>query len=159
MKTVPGLLTSLSMNARGLWIRELSIDDYDRLIDLWDRSALPYKPHGRDARERIARELQGPSAIFLVAEIDGELVGSVLGTHDGRKGWINRLCVAPEHRGNGIGRELVREVEERLEKLGIEIVTCLIETWNGGSMAFFAALGYVRHDDIVYFSKRKGPEV
>lgn len=147
------------MEERGFRIRRIVIDDYDKLISLWDRSGLPYRPRGRDARERIARELQGPCAVFLAAEVDGGLVGAVLGTHDGRKGWINRLCVAPEHRRKGIGRSLVRAVEERLEEIGIEIVTCLVETWNEESMAFFSSLGYVRHDDIVYFSKRKSPEV
>jgi len=147
------------MNGRGFRIRELSIDDYDALIALWEESGLPYRPAGRDARGHIARELEGPCAIFLVAEIDGELVGAVLGTHDGRKGWINRLSVAPKHRRKGIGRALVQAVEKRLEEIGIEIVTCLVETWNESSMAFFKAIGYVRHDDIVYFSKRKSPDV
>jgi len=77
-------------------IRELSIGDYDALVALWDESGLPYKPAGRDARGHIARELEGPSSIFLVAEVDGKLAGAVLGTHDGRKGWINRLSVAPK---------------------------------------------------------------
>jgi len=147
------------MDGRGFRIRELSIDDYDALVSLWEESGLPYRPGGRDARSRIARELDGPCAIFLVAEIDGELAGGVLGTHDGRKGWINRLSVAPEHRRKGIGTALVQAVEKRLEEIGIEIVTCLVETWNGSSMAFFEEIGYVRHDDIVYFSKRKSPDV
>lgn len=159
LKTLPSPLTSFPMEEGGFLIRELSIDDYDSLVELWNRSGLPYKPAGRDSRGHIARELEGPCSIFLGAEVDGELAGAVLGTHDGRKGWINRLSVAPEHRRKGIGRALVRAVEKRLEGLGIEIVTCLIETWNDRSLAFFDALGYVRHDDILYFSKRKGPEV
>ncbi|RLE35904.1 GNAT family N-acetyltransferase [Candidatus Acetothermia bacterium] len=147
------------METGGFLIRELSIGDYDALVALWDESGLPYKPAGRDARGHIARELEGPSSIFLVAEVDGKLAGAVLGTHDGRKGWINRLSVAPKQRRKGIGRALVRAVEERLAGIGIEIVTCLVETWNETSLAFFEAIGYVRHDDIVYFSKRKGPDV
>jgi len=147
------------MKTGGFRIRELSIDDYDALVALWEESGLPYKPTGREARGHIARELEGSSSIFLVAEVDGNLAGAVLGTHDGRKGWINRLSVAPKHRQKGIGRALVQAVEERLAEIGIEIVTCLVETWNEGSMAFFKAIGYVRHDDIIYFSKRKGPDV
>jgi len=147
------------METGGFLIRELSIGDYDALVALWDESGLPYKPAGRDARGHIARELEGPSSIFLVAEVDGKLAGAVLGTHDGRKGWINRLSVAPKQRRKGIGRALVRAVEERLAGIGIEIVTCLVETWNETSLAFFEAIGYVRHDDIVYFSKRKSPDV
>ncbi len=140
-------------------IRALRIEDYDALIALWNVAGLSHRPRGRDSRAHIARELSGGCSIFLVAEEDGRFVGSVLGTHDGRKGWINRLAVHPDYRRRGIGTRLVREVERRLEEMGIEIVTCLIEDWNTSSQEFFAALGYLRHDDIHYYSKRKSPEV
>jgi ribosomal protein S18 acetylase RimI-like enzyme len=140
-------------------LRPLQIQDYESLVALWEKAGLPFKPRGRDRRENIARELHAPTAIFLVAESDGRLVGSILGTHDGRKGWINRLAVDPAYRRQGIGRRLVEAVEQRLEQLGIEIVACLIEDWNKDSLAAFQAMGYVKHDDIYYFSKRKSPEV
>ena len=73
---------------------------------LWQEGGLPYRPDGRDRRERIARELAGPCSIFLAAEEDGRLVGAVLGTQDGRKGWINRLVVAPSRRRKGVGEAL-----------------------------------------------------
>ncbi len=140
-------------------IRELRPEDYDALIALWNAAGLSYRPHGRDRREHIAREIAGGCSIFLVAEDDGRIVGSVLGTHDGRKGWINRLAVHPDYRRRGLGTRLVRAVEARLDAMGIDIVTCLIEDWNEDSQAFFTALGYIRHDDIHYYSKRKSPEV
>ena len=140
-------------------IREMTIDDYDAVVSLWDAAKLPYRSKGRDQREKIAREIDGPSSIFLVAEVDEEVTGAVLGTHDGRKGWINRLVVAPEHQKEGIGRALVSEVETRLDAVGIEIVACQVEGWNDGSMIFLERLGYRYHDDIHYFSKRKHPDV
>ncbi len=140
-------------------IRELRRDDYDPLIALWEAAGLPFRPRGRDRRDRIAREIAATSSIFLAAEGDGRLIGAVLGTHDGRKGWINRLAVHPDARGRGVGAALVAEVERRLDGLGIEIVTCLIETWNHDSMAFFERLGFLPHRDIVYYAKRRHPEV
>ncbi len=139
-------------------IRELTIDDYEALVALWDETGLPYRPKGRDRREAVARELAQNSSVFLAAEEDGMLVGAVLGTQDGRKGWINRLAVRPSHRRRGIGRALVNALETRLQSMGIEIVGCLIEDWNESSMAFFARLGYVHHPDIAYYSKRRSPE-
>jgi ribosomal protein S18 acetylase RimI-like enzyme len=140
-------------------IRDLRIDDYDNLIKLWENAELPYKPRGRDTRENINRELIGDTAVFLVAEVDGELIGSVFGTHDGRKGWINRLAVAPKYRQKGIAAILVREVEKRIYDRGIEIIACLIEDWNESSMAAFQKMGYKRHEDITYLSKRKHDDV
>jgi len=139
-------------------IRELCAEDYSELVALWDAAGLPYRPNGRDARERIAREIDGACSVFLGAEIGGQLIGAVLGTHDGRKGWVNRLAVHPDHRRCGIGAALVSEVEHRLEGLGIEIVTCLIEEWNTDSMAFFERVGYIPHAGVTYYSKRRSPD-
>ncbi len=93
-----------------------------------------------------------------MAEYEGHIVGSALGTHDGRKGWINRVAVAPEHQRHGVAKMLVGEVEKRLEDRGIEIVACLIEDHNTVSKEVFCSLGYSAHEDITYFSRRKSPD-
>lgn len=140
-------------------IRELRVEDYDALVALWDQAKLLYKPRGRDRRDNIERELKGQNAVFLVAEQDGTLIGSIFGTHDGRKGWINRLAVDPAHQRQGIAARLVKEVEDRLYKMGIGIIACLVEDWNCVSLQVFEKLGYTRHQDIIYFTKRKFPDV
>ena len=140
-------------------IRDLQVTDYDALVSLWERGGLPYRPDGRDARASIAREIHGDASVFLAAEHEGDLIGAVLGTHDGRKGWINRLVVAPERRREGIARALVEAVVERLSEKGIRIVTCLIEDWNGVSATFFESLGFVRHEEIAYYSRRDDDSV
>ena len=140
-------------------IREMKIEDYDELVILWKQAGLPFKPDGRDRREKIAQEISGQCSLFLVAEINSRIVGAVLGTHDGRKGWINRLAVLPHHRHQGIAAALVATVEERLAELGIDIVAGLIEDWNRDSMTVFERLGYQRHPDVLYFSKRKNTDV
>ncbi len=142
-----------------LKIRELSINDYNSLISLWEMAELPYKPNGRDSRENIRKQIEQNRSIYLVAEMGGKIVGSVLATHDGRKGWINRIAVIPEHRMKGIAAKLVEEAENRIYKLGIKIVACLVEDWNTSSMGVFEKLGYTKHDDIIYFTKRENSDV
>jgi GNAT superfamily N-acetyltransferase len=140
---------------RDLKIRKFKLDDYDSLIQLWQSANLPYKPEGRDRKDRLEVELERGCAIFLVAELEGKIIGSIFGTHDGRKGWINRLAVTPEMQGFGVGKRLLKEVEQRLDELGIDIISCLVEDWNSDSLVFFEKTGYTKHDDIYYFSKRK----
>lgn len=140
-------------------IREFQIEDYDPLMVLWNESRLPCRPKGRDSREKIAREIEHLNAVFLIAEMDGQIVGSIFGTHEGRKGWINRLAVSPAYRKRGIASKLVAEAESRFSEHGIDIVACLIEEWNTVSMEVFEKLGFKRHTDIIYFSKRKSPDV
>jgi len=140
-------------------IREFNINEYNALIKLWNDAQLPFKPKGRDKLDKIEYELKQRSNIFLVAEINGKLVGSVFGTHDGRKGWINRLAVSPEFQRQNIAKKLIAEVEDRFSELGIEIIACLVEDWNTNSLKVFEKLGYKNHSDIVYFSKRKDSNV
>jgi ribosomal protein S18 acetylase RimI-like enzyme len=147
--------------AGGIGIRPFRIEDYDRVMELWAAGALPLKPQGRDSRASIARQIGLPNVRFLVAETGagGRVVGSVLATHDGRKGWINRLAVDAALRRSGIGARLVSAAEDWLESQGMDILACLIEDDNAVSMAVFEKLGYTKHPEIIYFAKRKYPGV
>ncbi|MFC2082903.1 GNAT family N-acetyltransferase [Candidatus Bipolaricaulota bacterium] len=139
-------------------LRELTSRDYDMIVEIWSAAGLPCRLLGRDGWAHFQSEIDRDTAVFLGADVDGTLVGVVLGTHDGRKGWINRLAVLPDYRKRGIGTALVLEAEHRLNDLGIKIVTCLIETDNEASKDFFQALGFVEHPDITYFSKRQSSD-
>ena len=133
--------------------------DYEKLIDLWERAELPYKPKGRDSREKVAAEMKRGVGRFLFAVADNMYVGTILVTHDGRKGWINRVAVLPEFRHKGIARLLVEAAEQWLDKQGIEIYACQIEDYNKTSFEVFKKLGYIPFEGIHYLTKRKYPEV
>ncbi|MCD4797110.1 MAG: GNAT family N-acetyltransferase [Candidatus Cloacimonetes bacterium] len=147
------------MDFSELTIKKMKISDYDALIKLWNEAGLPYRPKGRDRKEKITKELENPNAIFLVAVFREEIIGSIFGTHDGRKGWINRLAISPPHRKLGLAQKMIEEVEKKLTELGIEIIACMIEDWNNSSMKLFEKVGYIRHPDIFYFTKRYNPDV
>jgi len=140
-------------------IRSFTLDDYEQIIPLWKICKLPYKPKGRDSKERIEKELAKGIARFLIAEKEGRILGSVLATHDGRKGWINRLAVLPEHRKQGIAEALVKEAENRLYAEGIEIIACLIEDDNPSSLEVFKHFGYREFPGMHYLTKRRYPDV
>ena len=140
-------------------IRNFRIGDYDDLLALWESAGLPYRPKGRDARAELERQSKETTAVYLVAEVDGRLAGAVLGTHDGRKGWVNRLAVSPSYRRRGLAGELLAEVERRFAALGIGIFACLVEDWNVDSKAFFEKSGYKPFRAISYYTKRRHEDV
>lgn len=140
-------------------VREFAMTEYDRVMTLWAEGGLPLKPRGRDSRANIEKQLGRPNIFFLVAEGEGRVIGTVLATHDGRKGWINRLAVDASWRKKGIGRQLILEAEKRLATSGVQIFACLIEEDNAVSMEVFGRLGYEKHPEIVYFAKRRDPDV
>ena len=142
------------MNSQHILIRQLKSEDYDSVISLWNSANLSVRPKGRDSYKKINEQIRSNNTILLVAEFNKNIVGTILGTHDGRKGWINRLAVDAEFRRKNIAKRLVSEIERRFEKIGLEVVACLIEGRNTVSVEVFKKLGYEEWD-VKYFSKRK----
>ena len=139
--------------------RSLTISDYDQIVALWKRSELPFRPSGRDRKEAVQAQMVANPDFFLGAYEDDRLVGVVVATSDGRKGWINRLAVDPSSRRKGVAEALIKESEKTLRKYGLRIFCALIEDYNASSMQLFKKCGYKEHRDIVYFSKRDSERV
>ena len=115
--------------------------DRGEVVALWNRVFADDPP--RNAPERvIERKLATQRDLFLVAEQNGRVVGTVLGGYDGFRGWVYHLAVDPEHRRGGIGRELMHEVERRLAALGCPKLNLQIRAHNSAVRAFYERLGF-----------------
>ncbi len=123
---------------------------------LWREAGLSFCSSGRDTVERMTKEIEAGSAFMVGAFEEGEMAGVILGTDDGRKGWINRLAVKPSHRGRGMGRQLIARCENVLKERGRGIICCLIEDWNASSLSLFRSEGYDLRKDIYYLRKVTG---
>ncbi|HET90298.1 MAG TPA: GNAT family N-acetyltransferase [Chloroflexi bacterium] len=141
-------------------IRPLGTDEYDDLMALWQRAGLhSLKPQGRDSRAAITRQLASGVQTILGLEIEHQLVGAVIATHDSRKGWINRLVVDPDRRRRGYGTQLIQAAEQVLREQGIQVIAALIESDNPASLALFERAGYVQVDaGMYYMTKRDSAE-
>jgi len=123
-------------------IGPLRRSDYDAMIALFRVCGLNPKIKGRDSLPSFTEQLRRNADSYLGAFDGDRLVGTVLGTHDTRKGWINRLAVDPSYRRRTIAARLVRRCELVLRKKGLEMFAALIEPENETSVAFFRSLGY-----------------
>jgi len=127
-------------------IRPARADDYAAIEGVWSTAELPYRSGMRDSLAGFQRQLERFGDLYLVA-VDGErVVGVVFGTHDERKGWINRLAVLPGYRRQGMAASLVSACDKAIRACGIEIVAALIEPENTVSARLFKRLGY--KDDV-----------
>lgn len=121
-------------------IRVCQDGDFDQVATLWTRCHLS-APHN-DPRKMFDRKRAYQPDLFLVGEIDGNLVASVMAGYEGRRGWINLLAVDPDYRRCGFGREMMDAAHERLTGLGCPKVNLQIRVWNADAMAFYERLGY-----------------
>lgn len=69
----------------------------------------------------------------MVAELDGEVVGTGVGTANGAAGWIGTIWVAPSRRGHGLGRALTSAVIDALQGVGCRSLL-LVATDEGRPM-------------------------
>lgn len=140
-------------------IRKLTIADYPEMIKLWTRAKLPVKPKGRDSKKHVAAEMDCNPGFFIGA-FDGDLLaGAVIASHDGRKGWLNRIAVGPDYRHQGLAQKLTTAGEKALRKHGIKIFGLLIHEYNAASLKLAKKMGYVVHNDILYLTKRDGDHI
>ena len=142
-----------------LQIRPVKASDYEAICDVWAAAGLSTRPQGRDAEPEFRKQLAAFPTTYLLAEIGGFVVGVIFGTHDQRKGWINRLAVRPEYRRQGVARRLIEACEQALYAQGLGITAALIEKENAASMTFFTDAGYVADVPVHYFVKRTRPGI
>lgn len=131
-------------------IKELTIDDYDKMYALW----LSCKGMGLndtdDSREGIRRFLdRNPDTCFGAYE-DDMLIGVILAGNDGRRGFIYHTAVSPEYRGNGVGTALVNAALEALGRLGITKTALVVFGKNEVGNAFWEKQGFTVRNDLVY---------
>src|SRR5690554_4709656 len=83
-------------------VRVFQKQDEQHVIALWHACGL-VRPWNDPARD-IARKLSVQPELFLVAEVAGGIVGSVMAGFDGHRGWLYYLAVSPVWRGKSHGR-------------------------------------------------------
>ncbi|MBN1233767.1 MAG: GNAT family N-acetyltransferase [Candidatus Coatesbacteria bacterium] len=139
--------------------RVLLKEDLDDIYEVWFKSGIELKKKGRDSRKNLMRQMDLPNTRFIGAFNDEKMLGVVLATHDGRKGWINRISTLPEFQKHGIALRLIDEAEEWLKKENIEVFSALIYEDNMPSIALFEKANYKYIKNIHYFVKKVFEEV
>jgi ribosomal protein S18 acetylase RimI-like enzyme len=121
--------------------RDFVIDDYDEAVAVWNLAEGVEVAEG-DSKEEIRAYLLRNPGLSRVAEDNGTIVGAVLCGHDGRRGLIYHLAVAPAHHGKGIGKLLVQECVTRLRAAGIVRALILVAGDNAGAHSFWLRVGW-----------------
>lgn len=135
----------------GITIRNMTIDDYDGVYDLW-MSIKGFAIRSiDDSKEGVARFLSRNPGISVVAVKEGKIVGSILCGHDGRRGCLYHVCVREGFRMQGIGKSMVVYCMDALEKEHISKVSLIAFTKNDVGNAFWKEIGWTKREDLNYY--------
>lgn len=126
--------------------------DYDDVLRLWQNTE-GVGLNESDTRHAIASYLRRNRRMSFVARAGRELVGAVLCGHDGRRGYLHHLAVAPAHRRKGLGTKLVARCLAQLKRLGILKCNIFLFTDNTRGERFWVMNGWKKRTDICLVQK------
>lgn len=142
------------MISPSIQIREFSFpNDYEPVYHLWQDIERGVKVGRSDTPTELQKKLARDPDLFLLAEFEGQIVGSVIGGFDGRRGLIYHLAVAATFRGQGIGSRLMEVVESRLRAKGCLKCYLLVTDDNPEAEAYYRRHGWGYMDRIHLYGK------
>ncbi len=132
-------------------IRVMTINDYKQVAALWHSIEGFGIRSIDDSREGVELFLRRNPTTSVVAVESDRIVGAILCGHDGRRGCLYHVCVAKDHRKQGIGQEMVAFCMEALKKEKINKVSLIAFTSNTVGNAFWNSLGWTKREDLNYY--------
>ena len=135
-------------------IREFCFpEDYPQVENLWISMEKGVSLGRSDTPEEIQKKLARDPDLFLVAEDNRQIIGTVIGGYDGRRGLIYHLAITASFRGQGIGSRLMEELESRLRSKGCLRCYLLVTADNPEGMQYYEKHGWERMDFVVPYGK------
>jgi len=137
-------------------IETMKIKNYNEIIALWkDTEGMGINEYD-DSKKNIKKFLEKNPDTCFIAKFNKEIIGTIMGGNDGRRGLIYHLMVKNDHRKNGIGKNLLKKVEKNLIKTGIKRIYLLVLIDNETGNKFWEDNGYVVRDCSILRTKAIG---
>lgn len=106
-------------------IRDFRPEDIEALVDIL-KANQQYGHPEIDGPEAMRRVHECQAAEFLVAEVQGRVVGMIRGTYDGSRAIIYLASVHPTFQQQGIGRSLVQEIARKFTERGAGSISVIV---------------------------------
>lgn len=126
---------------------EITDADVDQVVELWKTCGLT-RPWN-DPYVDIADARASGGSTVLVARADGRVSATAMAGHDGHRGWLYYVAVAPDLRSTGLGRAAVVAAEAWLVAHGARKIQLMVRTTNTDVLDFYGRLGYTDQECTV----------
>jgi ribosomal protein S18 acetylase RimI-like enzyme len=131
--------------------RDMVTSDYEAVRNLWSDSGFTIRPI-TDSQDGIQRLLVRNPGLSVVALNGDQLVGCALGSHDGRRGFMQHVAVSPVQRGHGIAKRMIDVCLERFRALELGWVHLDVEDANDAAMSFWLKSGWTPRNNLTRLS-------
>ena len=134
-------------------IRTMTLKDLDRIVEIDTKVLGESRPDYWEMKLELV-EKRSPMA-SLVAEVDGKVIGFVIGDASGWEygvpehvGWIDTIGIDPSFQRKGIAKMLLTEMISNLKKVGVDTVYTFVNWRDWSLLRFFDAMGFQKGDMV-----------
>lgn len=129
-------------------IRTATMDDLERMVDVAEECAVNLGIMMSLKRARSHIELMIMYGFAAVVEVDGLIVGGMLG--DTFTPWYSNIavgaesniCLLPHYRNRFISIKLVKMFEEWCKNMGVTMICPSVSTGSKGAVNLYESMGY-----------------
>jgi ribosomal protein S18 acetylase RimI-like enzyme len=136
-------------------LRTAASEDARAVVALWKEAGAAATV--TDDPASVERLVADDPEALIVAELEGEIVATLIAGFDGWRAHLYRLAVHPRLRRRGVARALVTEAEMRLARRGAKRVNALVAD-DAEAVMFWEAVGYGRDPHMGRHVKNLPPE-
>jgi ribosomal protein S18 acetylase RimI-like enzyme len=83
-----------------------------------------------------------------------EVVGTIMGGFDGKKGYMYRLAVSSKFRNRGLGTDLINKAEESFKEQGVKNIRLTVMIYKLNLIDFYNHRGYESLTDEMEMEKK-----
>lgn len=123
-------------------IRSFKPGDEEQVTALWGELLYDGRPHNTPEHSLRLKLAKDPD-LLVVAEVNGQIIGTAMGGYDGHRGWIYSVGVKPDCQRHGVGRAPIMRLEELLIERGAPKINLQVRVDNDRVVGFYQRLGYV----------------
>ena len=122
-------------------LREMVIEDYPELITIWKTTPGIFIDE-EDTEDKTNIFLRRNPGLSFVAITSGNIIGTIKGAQDGRRGYISHMAVLPKYRSFGIAKALLEQTLHGLTEQGIEKCNLYVLDSNPNALSFWKHNGW-----------------
>ena len=131
-------------------IEKFKIEYYDEVVELWRRAGIEMV--SSDTIDEVTRVLNRNPDLILIGKVEEKVIAVVIGTFDGRRGYVHHLAVDPNYQKMGFGKTIMDALIEQFRKMNIHKVHLFIEKSNKSVVKFYKNIGWDVREDLIMMS-------